>query len=83
MADLPSDRVIPGEPPFSYVGIDFFGPFYVKQGRSTVEHYGCLFLCLAKRATHIEVAKSLGRDSFINALRRFISRRGMPKMKRR
>ena len=80
MADLPSDRLTPNEPTFSYVGIDFFGPLYVKQGRSTVKHYGCLFSCLTMRATHIEVTESLETDSFINALRRFISRRGMPKM---
>ena len=34
------------------------------------------------RATHIEVTESLETDSFINALRRFISRKGMPKMMR-
>jgi len=80
MADLPSDRPTPDEPPFSYVSIDFFGPLYVKEGRSTVKHYGCLFSCLTMRATHIEVTESLERDSFINVPRRFISRRGMPKM---
>ena len=80
MADLPQERLIPGEPPFSYVGIDFFGPLHVKQGRSTVKHYGCLFSCLTVRATHIEVAESLKTDSFINALHRFISRRGSPKV---
>lgn len=39
MADLPEERVIPGQPPFSHVGIDFFGPFPVKQGRSQVKRY--------------------------------------------
>ena len=80
MADLPSDRLTPDEPPFSFVGIDFFGPLYVKQGRSNVKHYGCLFSCLTMRATHIEVTECLETDSFINALRRFNSRRGTPKM---
>ena len=80
MADLPDDRLIPDEPPFSYVGIDFFGPLYLKQGRSTVKHYGCLFSCLTVRATHIEVTETLETDSFINALRRFVNRRGIPKM---
>ena len=65
MADLPSDRLTPDEPPFSYVGTDFFGPLCVKQGRSTVKHYGCLFSCLTMRATHIEVTESLEMDSFI------------------
>ena len=79
MADLPADRLTPGEPLYSYVGIDFFGPLYVKQGRSTVKHYGSLFSCLTMRASHIEVTESLQTDSFINALRRFISRRGNPR----
>ncbi|XP_014673952.1 PREDICTED: uncharacterized protein LOC106814171 [Priapulus caudatus] len=30
MADLPQDRVVPDEPPFSRVGVDYFGPFEVK-----------------------------------------------------
>ncbi|KAK3727376.1 hypothetical protein QZH41_006038 [Actinostola sp. cb2023] len=32
MADLPDDRVKPDKPPFTYVGIDCFGPFIVKRG---------------------------------------------------
>ena len=43
MADLPFDRITPGDPPFSYVGVDVFGPFSVKRGRSVVKRYGCLF----------------------------------------
>ena len=37
MADLPKERVTPRQPPFSHVGIDYFGPFVVKQGRSQVK----------------------------------------------
>ena len=81
MADLPKERLTSGDPPFSYVGIDYLGPLFVKRGRSTVKHYGCLFSCLTVRVTHIEVAESLETDSFvINALRRFISRRRKPKV---
>ncbi|XP_071491771.1 uncharacterized protein [Diadema antillarum] len=78
MAELPSHRVTPDKPPFSYVGVDYFGPILVKQGRSRVKRYGCLFTCMNSRAVHIEVAHSLDTDSFINALRRFIARRGKP-----
>ena len=55
MADLPKERVTPGQPPFSQVEIDYFGPFMVKQGRSQVKRYGCIFTCLTIRAVHIEV----------------------------
>ena len=78
MASLPEDRLIPDKPPFTYVGIDYFGPLEVKQGRSRVKRYGCLFTCLKTRAVHIEIAHSLDTDSMINALRRFISVRGYP-----
>ena len=56
MADLPVDRLTPNEPPFTRVGMDYFGPFYVKVGRSTVKRYGVIFTCLATRAIHIEKA---------------------------
>ena len=58
--------------------MDYFGPFLIKQKRSLVKRFGCLFTCLSMRAVHIEIANSLTADSFINALRRFIARRGKP-----
>ena len=78
MADLPRDRITPDEPPFTNVEVDFFGPLFVRHGRGKAKRYGCLFTCLAVRAVHIEIAHSLETDSFINALRRFICRRGCP-----
>ena len=75
MADLPKLRIEPA-PPFIYCGVNFFGPWHVQQGRAVVQRYGALFTCLASRAVHIELADSLETDSFINALRCFICRRG-------
>ena len=46
MADLPVDRVTPEKPHFSFVGVDCFGPFLVKRGRSQVKRYGVLYTCL-------------------------------------
>ena len=46
--------------------------------RSTVKRYGCIFTCLTTRAIHLEVLSALDTNSFINALFRFISRRGRP-----
>ena len=54
MADLPRERIVPSKPPFTYTGIDVFGPFYVKVGRSEVKRYGCMFTCMVTRAIHIE-----------------------------
>ena len=76
MASLPEDRLLPDQPPFTNTGVDFFGPFEVKRGRGTVKRYGVMFTCLTLRAVHIEVADSLDTDSCINAIRRFICRRG-------
>jgi len=79
MADLPRNRVTPGEPPFTYTGVDAFGSFSVRRGRSEVKRYGCLFTCFRIRAIHIEVLHSLETDSFPQALQRFICRRGQVK----
>ena len=71
MTSLPEDGLnIPDKPPFTYVGIDYFGPLEVKQGRSRVKRYGCLLTCLTTRAVHIGIAHSLNTDSMMNALRR-------------
>lgn len=79
MADLPRDRLVPDEPPFSRVGMDYFGPIEVKQKRSRVKRYGVVFTCLNTRAIHLEVADSLDTSSCISALRRFLARRGQCK----
>ncbi|XP_057291781.1 uncharacterized protein LOC130614338 [Hydractinia symbiolongicarpus] len=73
------------EPPFNRSGVDFFGPMILKRSKRTrassgiVKRYGVLFTCMTSRAVHIELAGDLSTDSFILALRRFISRRGNPK----
>ena len=78
MADLPSERLLHGYPPFSMVGTDCFGPIMVKRGRAQVKRYGCLFTCFSTRAVHVEILESMNTDSLVNALRRFMSRRGTP-----
>ncbi|XP_077974481.1 uncharacterized protein LOC120338155 [Styela clava] len=76
MSDLPVDRVTPDKPPFSYVALDCFGPFFIRQGRNDVKRYGVLFTCLTTCAVRVEIAQNLDMNSFIMALRRFVSRRG-------
>jgi hypothetical protein len=79
MANLPIERLTANVPPFTYSGVDFFGPLTVKVGRHTEKRYGCLFTCLVSRAVHIEITHNLNTDSFLGALDRFICRRGRPK----
>lgn len=76
MADLPADRITADLPPFTDVGMDYFGPMEVKQGQSIVKRYGVIFTCLTSRGVHLEVAHTLDTDSCINAIRRFLCRRG-------
>ncbi|XP_055842512.1 uncharacterized protein LOC129909456 [Episyrphus balteatus] len=79
MASLPYARLQPFQRPFSYTGVDYFGPLYVKVGRRLEKRWGMLLTCLTLRAIHIEIVYSLSSDSCILGFKRFISRRGMPK----
>lgn len=78
MSDLPRERLSCDEPPFSHVGVDYFGPFFVVRGRgkSRDKRYGVIFSCMSSRAVHIEISYSLDMDSLVNCLRRFVCRRG-------
>ncbi|XP_026066740.1 uncharacterized protein LOC113048964 [Carassius auratus] len=75
MADLPPERM-EATPPFTYSGMDCFGPFYVKEGRKELKRYGLLFTCMCSRAVHLEVLDDLSTDVFLNALRCLIAIRG-------
>ncbi len=76
MSDLPHCGVDDTLPPFSYTGIDYFGPFLIKDSRKEVERYKVIFTCLVSRAVHLEIANSLDTDSFLHALCRFVARHG-------
>ena len=78
MADLPSERCSPTQAAFQHIGIDCFGPFYVKVGRAEVKRYGCIYTCFATRAVHLEVLMGLDTQSFLNGFVRFCARRGYP-----
>ena len=77
MADLPEER-LDASPAFTNVGVDYFGPFIVTIGRRNKKRWCCLFTCLTMRAVHIEVVPKLDTDSGLNAIMRFIARRGKP-----
>lgn len=49
-------------------------------GRRAEKRWGIIFTCLTVRALHLETTNSLSADSFILAFRRFVSRRGQPRI---
>ena len=80
MADLPAQRLTPA-PPFTYVGLDVFGPWQIatrrtRGGVAYNKRWAVIFTCLTLRAIHIELTETMNTSSFINALRRFLALRG-------
>ncbi|XP_062551107.1 uncharacterized protein LOC134216156 [Armigeres subalbatus] len=77
MGELPSSRVTVSRP-FSQTGVDFFGPVYIRQvpRRPAVKAYVALFICMSTKAVHLELVTDLSTERFLQALRRFVSRRG-------
>ena len=83
LGELPTPRSQAGQPAFSDTGMDFAGPFSIRQGHTRrpveIEAFICIFICLATKAVHLEVTSDLSTESFTACLRRFISRRNCPK----
>ncbi|XP_068713315.1 uncharacterized protein [Montipora foliosa] len=77
MGNLPECRLEVGMV-FRNTGVDFFEPMLVKEKRSEVNVYGCLFVCMSTRACNLQLVDDLSTDHFIMALKRFIARRGRP-----
>ncbi|XP_062713357.1 uncharacterized protein LOC134290274 [Aedes albopictus] len=78
MAPLPAARLQAFVRPFSYVGVDYFGPIAVRVNRSTAKRWVALFTCMTTRAVHLEVVHTLSAEYCKMATRRFIGRRGAP-----
>lgn len=74
MADLPQER-LSTDPSFTHTRTDLLGSFPVKNGRKEEKRYGAIFTCMSHRAVHIEMVYCLDTDSFVQALRWFLSRR--------
>ena len=77
-ADLPRFRVA-GNQAFENVACDLCGPLYCRtENNGTSKIYIVVFTCPTSRAIHLEIAQSLSAESFLQALRRYVSRRGIP-----
>ncbi|XP_008486361.1 uncharacterized protein LOC103523064 [Diaphorina citri] len=82
MSNLPSHRVQESTA-FYNTGVDYAGPFQVtwsrRRGVRSQKAYLCLFVCLATKALHLELASDLSTATFLSALKRFVARRGTVK----
>ena len=63
--------------PFSSCGLDYVGPFKLK---NDMKVYVLLFTCARIRAVHFEVYSGMDLGSFMNAFSLFMARRGCPKV---
>lgn len=83
MGDLPKERVTISRP-FATAGVDLTGAISIKctnhRVGKVVKVYACFFVCFLTRAVHIEIVEDLTSEAFLNALERFVSRRGFPSL---
>ena len=80
MGELQDSQLSPA-PPFSFVGVDAFGPWEVcvrktRGGSADSKRHAIIFVCKSSRAAHIELVCEMSSSSFINAMRRFEAIRG-------
>ena len=80
MGDLPKGR-LSLERPFLIAGVDYCGPFFIKEkrhrNRKKVKIFVAIFVCFATKAVHIEPVSDLTTEAFLATLNRFFSRRGL------
>ena len=80
---LPDFRVS-DEMAFTQVGVDFAGPVYLKdvysKSKKVYKAYIAIFTCASSRAVHLELVPDLSTGTFLRCLKRFVSRRGVPRL---
>ncbi|XP_055604920.1 uncharacterized protein LOC129753147 [Uranotaenia lowii] len=79
MAELPASRVSPTRP-FSVIGIDYWGPIQIKPRHrrdAPGKAYVAVFVCFSTKSVHLELVVDLTTAKFLQAFRRFVSRRGL------
>jgi len=81
-SDLPDFRFVPS--PFNSIGIDYAGPFLVKNvyGESNETHkcWLALITCISCRAIYLDIAKNYDSQACCEVLKRFASRFGVPEL---
>ena len=75
---LPSFRITK-EQPFTFTGMDFAGPLYVKENGEMCKTYVSVYTCAVSRAVHLDTVPVLTAEALIRNFRRFAARRGLPR----
>lgn len=83
MSVLPKARLAALTRPFSFVGVyiigvDYFGPLYIKVARHQEKRWRVLITCLTVKANHIKIAHDMTTDACIMATQNFIALRRTP-----
>ena len=82
MGQLPPDRITPSRV-FQTTGVDYCGPFTYREGRGRglrkMDGFIAVFICFSTKAIHLEPASDQSTGTFLAALKRFVSRRNLPR----
>lgn len=66
-------------PPFTFVGLDYAGPLYIRNETTEPKKvWICLLTCCVVRGVHLEIVVDLTAQAFIRAFKRFVARRVFP-----
>ena len=79
MPPLPSCRISQSQP-FTYTGLDYFGPLFIARNGESQKVWVCLYTCMAVRAIHLELVLDMSAYEFLLCMRRFIAQRGKPSL---
>ena len=55
--------------PLTYTGLDYIGPFYVKENEEK-KVWICIFTSVTVRAVHLEIVDDMMAEEFLKALQR-------------
>jgi hypothetical protein len=83
MRDLPAYRIERSRV-FEYTGLGYCGPIKINLNRGRgkpkiSKTYIRVFIGISSKAIHLELISDCSTESFLNALKRFVSRRGKPR----
>ena len=71
--------------PFQFCGVDYLGPVFVKDSCHSINDevhkaYIVLFICSTSGAVILDLVEDNTSKNFINSIKKFIARRGCPKI---